>query len=142
LDRVNLVLDGRTGAILSRADFSTRPWLDRAIGTGVAAHEGALFGLANQLVSLFMVAGLVILSLSGLIMWWKRKPEGALGAPVPIGQVRFSAGLVALLLLLGIYFPFFGVSMIVVGLTEKFILRRIPPAQRWLGLSAAPVAQS
>ena len=136
--RVNLVLDGGTGAILSRADFNTRPWLDRIIGTGVAAHEGALFGLANQLVSLLMVAGLVTLSLSGLIMWWRRKPEGALGAPAPIGRVRFSPALVALLFVLGVYFPFFGGSMILVGLTEKFILRRIPQTQRWLGLSAAP----
>jgi uncharacterized iron-regulated membrane protein len=132
--RVDLVLDPITGAILKRTDFNSKPWLDRVIGTGIAAHEGQLFGFANQLVSLFTVIGLVTLSLSGLIMWWKRKPEGVLGAPAPIRRVRFSAGLIALLVLFGLYFPFLGGSMILVGLTERFLLRRIPITRNWLGL--------
>jgi uncharacterized iron-regulated membrane protein len=38
---------------------------------------------------------------------------------------------------LGLYFPFLGGSIILVLLTEKFILRRIRVTQRWLGLSPA-----
>jgi uncharacterized iron-regulated membrane protein len=134
--RVDLVLDPRTGAILKRKDFQSKPWLDRVIGTGIAAHEGQLFGVANQLVSLVTVMGLVTLSLSGLVMWRKRKPEAVLGAPAPLRRVRFSAGLIALIAVLGLYFPFLGGSIILVALTERFILRRIPSTQRWLGLAA------
>jgi len=137
--RVDLVLDGKTGAVLSRTDFHSKPWLDRVIGTGIAAHEGWLFGFANQMVSLFTVIGLVTLSLSGLTMWWKRRPEGVLGAPAPIRRVRFSFALVALLVVLGIYFPFLGGTMLFVGLSERYLLRRIPTAQRWLGLRAVAV---
>jgi uncharacterized iron-regulated membrane protein len=135
--RVDLVLDGNTGAVLSRTDFHSKPWLDRVIGTGIAAHEGRLFGFANQLVSLFTVIGLVTLSLSGLVMWWKRRPEGVLGAPAPMSPVRFSPLLIALLIVLGIYFPFLGGTMLLVGLNERFLLRHIPATQRWLGLRAA-----
>jgi uncharacterized iron-regulated membrane protein len=135
--RVELVLDGTTGAILSRTDFQSKPWLDRIIGTGIAAHEGQLFGFANQLVSLFTVIGLVTLSVSGLVMWRKRKPEHVLGAPAAIRPVRFSIGLVILMVLFGLYFPFLGGSMIVVILIEKFILRRMPATRLWLGLYAA-----
>jgi uncharacterized iron-regulated membrane protein len=134
--RVDLVLDGATGALLHRTDFAQKPWLDRAIGTGIAAHEGALFGVANQIVSLLTVLGLVALSVSGLAMWWKRKPEGALGAPISLGRVRFSAGLVGLMVVLGVYFPFLGGSMLLIGLTERFVLRRIPATRHWLGLQA------
>jgi LPXTG-motif cell wall-anchored protein len=134
--RTDLVLDATTGAILKRTGFSSKPWLDRVIGTGIAAHEGALFGLANQVVSLFTTLGLIALSLSGLVMWRRRKPEGVLGAPVAIRRVRFSYALIALMVILGIYFPFLGASMIVVGLTEKFVLRRIPASAHWLGLYA------
>jgi len=137
---VDLVLNPTTGAILKRTDFNSKPWLDRIIGTGIAAHEGALFGLANQLVSLFTTVGLVTLSLSGLIMWWKRRPEGVLGAPTPIRRVRFSAGLIAILVMLGLYFPFLGGSMILVALAERFILRKIPSTRRWLGLYSAQTA--
>jgi uncharacterized iron-regulated membrane protein len=132
--RVNLVLDGKTGAILSRQDFSTRPWLDRVIGTAIAIHEGQHFGLFNQLLGLFTAVGLVTLVVSGVVMWWRRRPEGALGAPQPLGRLRFSFGLVAAMVAFGIYFPLLGGSMILVGLTERFILRRIPGLRRWLGL--------
>lgn len=132
--RVNLTLDGKTGAILKRVDFSSGTWIDRAVGFGIAAHEGALFGVANQLLSLFTAVSLVTLTVSGLVMWWRRRPEGVLGAPQAIRRVRFSAALIALMIALGIYFPFLGVSMILVGLTERFVLRRMPLTQQWLGL--------
>ncbi len=134
---VNLELNPSTGAVLKRTGFASKPWLDRVIGTGIAAHEGALFGVANQLLSLFATVGLVTLSLSGLIMWWKRRPEGVLGAPTPIRRVPFSAGLIAILVVLGLYFPFLGGSMIFVALAERFILRKIPSTRRWLGLYSA-----
>jgi len=136
--RVDLVLDSKTGAILKQTDFHSKPWLDRVIGTGIAAHEGALFGIANQMFSLFTAVSLVTLSLSGLIMWWKCRPEGVLGAPVAQRRVRFSAALIALLVVFGLYFPFLGGTMILVFLTERFILRRIPVTQRWLGLYGVP----
>ena len=135
--RVDLLLDPETGSILKRTDFHSRPWLDRAIGTGIAVHEGQLFGLANQLLGLFTTIGLVTLSISGLAMWWRRKPEGTLGAPAPIRRVRFSASLIALLIAFGLYFPFLGGSMIVIALIERFLLRRLPTTQRWLGLQSA-----
>jgi uncharacterized iron-regulated membrane protein len=139
--QVDLVLDAKTATVLKRTGFSSKPLIDRAVGTGIAAHEGALFGWTNKLLSLFTASGLVLLSLSGLIVWRKRKPEtlpgepSVLGAPTPIHRVRFSAALITLMIGLGLYFPFLGGSMILVLLTEKFILRRIPATQHWLGLS-------
>ncbi len=94
-----------------------------------------MFGFANQMVSLFTVIGLVTLSLSGLVMWWRRRPEGVLGAPAAIRRVRFSAALVTLVVALGLYFPFLGGSMLLVFFAERFFLRRIPATQQWLGLS-------
>jgi uncharacterized iron-regulated membrane protein len=133
--RVDLVLNGQTGAVLKRTDFHSKPWLDRAIGFGIAAHEGQLFGLLNQLVSLFTTICLVILSVSGLLMWRKRRPENTLGAPQPIRRVRFSAGLIAILVAFGLYFPFLGGSMILVYLAERFCLHKLPVARHWLGLT-------
>jgi uncharacterized iron-regulated membrane protein len=135
--RVELTLDGKTAAILSRTDFSSKPWLDRVIGTGIAAHEGQLFGVANQIVSLLTVLGLVTLSVSGLAMWWKRKPERVLGAPAAYARPRFSLVLVALIVALGLYLPFLGGSIILVYVLDKFVFPRIPRLERWLGLRVA-----
>ncbi len=135
--RVDLVLDPTTGAILTRTDFRSRPRLDRVIGTGVAAHEGQLFGVANQLVSLFTAIGLVTLSLSGFIMWRRRRPDGVLGAPVPLRRIRLSWGLIAVLIIFGIYMPLLGGSMILVVLVERFVLRKIARTRLWLGLQTS-----
>jgi uncharacterized iron-regulated membrane protein len=59
-----------------------------------------------------------------------------LGATAPTRRVRFSAGLITLLIAFGLYFPFLGGSMILVALTERLLLRRLPTTQRWLGLNA------
>jgi uncharacterized iron-regulated membrane protein len=45
---VDLVVDGATGAIKDRKDFKDRHLIDRIVGTGIAAHEGQLFGWTNQ----------------------------------------------------------------------------------------------
>lgn len=127
-------VDGATGGIVSRASFAQRHWIDRAIGYGVAAHEGALFGLVNQLLGTLTALFLVILSVSGAVMWWRRRPVGLLGAPVPRSRPRFGAGLVGMVVVLGLYLPMFGATLIAMMLAERFVLRRIAPLREWLGL--------
>ena len=56
--RVDLVVDGATGVIKDRKDFQDRHLIDRIIGTGIAAHEGQLFGWPNQLLGLITAGGL------------------------------------------------------------------------------------
>jgi len=81
--RVELTLDGAQPAIVSRHDFSQRPLLDRVIDTGVAAHEGQLFAPLNQLLGLFTAVSLWLVCISAIVMWWRRRPAGVLGAPPP-----------------------------------------------------------
>ena len=139
--RVDLVVDGTTGAIKDRKDFKDRHLIDRITGTGIAAHEGQLFGWPNQLLGLATAAGLVLLTVSSVSMWWRRRDSGGLGAPLPAASPRFSLGLFILVVLFGIYLPLFGASLIAVLLVEWTILRRIPRIRDWLGLQA-PLAES
>ena len=78
-----LELDANTGEVLSDQGFDGKPTLDRVIGVGIAAHEGQLFGIANQLLGLFTALGLITMCVSAVVMWWRRRPEGALGVPAP-----------------------------------------------------------
>jgi len=135
--RTNLTLDPVTGAILQRVNFNQRPWMDRVVGIGVAAHEGHLFGWLNQVVNLLTAIGLIILCSSAVVLWWRRRPEDVLGAPTSLGRPRFTFGFAALIIALGIYLPFFGLTWIAMTLMEKFVLRKIPGVQRWLGLIPA-----
>src|SRR5450830_914252 len=134
--RVNLTLDPVGGTLLKRVDFSQRPLLDRVIGYGVAVHEGQLFGLANQLLGLLTACGLMTLSLSALVLWWRRRPQGALGAPPALAESRYPAVMLGVLVLLGLYLPLLGASMLVLWLLERCVLSRIRPLRDFLGLSA------
>jgi uncharacterized iron-regulated membrane protein len=132
--RVDLMVDGLTGAIKDRKDFSDKHLIDRVVGTGIAAHEGQLFGWPNQMLGLMTAMGLVLLSLSSVVMWWRRREPGELGAPKLSASPRFSLGLLLIVVFLGVYLPLFGISLVVVLILEKLLLKRIPPVQRWLGL--------
>jgi len=133
--RVNLVLDSTNSKVLKRVDFSQRPLLDRVIGYGVAAHEGQLFGLANQLLGLLTALGLVTLSLSALLLWWRRRPQGALGAPPALAESHYPAALLGMLVLLGLYLPLLGASMLSLWLLERYVLSRFSTLRDFLGLA-------
>jgi uncharacterized iron-regulated membrane protein len=133
--RSDATIDGATGRILSRTDFAQRHWIDRAIGYGVAGHEGALFGLANQILGTLTALFLIVLAVSGAVMWWRRRPIGQLGAPARLSRPAVGAGLVALIVALGLYLPMFGTTLVLVLIAEKILLRRLPRARRWLGLA-------
>ena len=132
--RASFVVEGKTGRIISSEYFKDLHWVDRTVSTGVAAHEGQLFGWPNQLLGLLTALGLLLLSVSGAIMWWKRRDEGVLGAPSMALSPRISWGLITVIVLLGIYLPLFGASLLLVFLAERFVLSRIPKIRTWLGL--------
>ncbi len=54
-----------------------------------------------------------------------------------MSRVRFSAGLVGFLVVFGVYMPFLGASIVLVAVVERFCLRKILVARRWLGLYGA-----
>jgi uncharacterized iron-regulated membrane protein len=135
--RVVVKLDPATGAVISRTDFAQHDLIDRIVGVGVAAHEGQLFGWPNQLLGVLIAISLVAVSISAVVLWWRRRVSGVLGAPAPAGEPRFSTGLAAIVVILGVLLPLFGLSLIIVAVAEWLVLRRVPGVRDWLGLAGA-----
>jgi uncharacterized iron-regulated membrane protein len=133
--RTTTTVDGATGTLTSRRDFAERHWLDRAVGYGIAAHEGALFGIINQLLGTLTALLLATLSVSGAIMWWRRRPDGLLGAPIPLSRPRYGPLLIGAIVLLAAAMPLFGATLALAGIFDRLLLPRWPTAQRWLGLA-------
>jgi uncharacterized iron-regulated membrane protein len=127
--------DPISGKEVARRNFADKHPIDRIVNYGIAWHEGQLFGVFNQIAGVLTALMLVTLSVSGFIMWRRRKPEGLLGAPPPApAKARGVAGIV---LLLAALLPMLAASLIVLWVVERLVLARIPPAARWLGLGAA-----
>lgn len=128
-------VDGATGAILAKGTFYDRPIVDRITSMGISAHEGHLFGWLNQAIGVFTAVSLILVAVSSVVLWWKRRPAGVLGAPKP-KPVRpaITAGLVAIIVCLSIVLPMLGTSIILLLIVERIVLRRIPSVRTWLGL--------
>jgi uncharacterized iron-regulated membrane protein len=139
--RSNLTVDGATGRVIERTDFAERHWIDQTIGYGVAAHEGQLFGIANQILGTLTALFLIGLSVSGIVMWWKRRPTGILGAPMALARPKIGAALVVSILLLAIYMPMFGLTLALVLLIEALALRQLESVRKWLGLRSVEKTQ-
>lgn len=135
--RATVWLDGRTGDVQRAQNFAQKGTLDRVIGFGIAAHEGHLFGWFNQLLGVLTTLGLVLLCVSGTILWWRRKPAKRLGAPTAMPAGNAAMVVTGLILALGVALPLVGLSMIAVLLLEWLVLRRIPALRHWLGLTPA-----
>ncbi|WP_066718708.1 PepSY-associated TM helix domain-containing protein [Sphingomonas pituitosa] len=138
--RTDLTLDGDTGRLLSRKDFAHRRLVDRLVGYGVAIHEGQAFGWLNQLLNLLTALGLILLAVSSVVLWWRRRPEGVLGAPRASMPQPAALAFFALVIALGLFLPLMGISLLLVLAAERLVLVRLPAARRWLGLRdrAAP----
>jgi uncharacterized iron-regulated membrane protein len=126
-----------TGKEVSREGFADKPVADRVIGYGIAWHEGQLLGLFNQLVGVATALMLITLAVSGFVMWRRRKPADRLGAPpLPPVPARIG-GVILIIAALAAFLPLLAGSLLVLWLTERVILRRIPGVARWLGLAKA-----
>ncbi len=135
--RTMLTLDPATGGIVREKGFRDSALVDRIVGYGIAAHEGQLFGPLNQALGVFTALSLIGLAVSGYVMWWQRRPDGRLGAPPALPDGRVGMGLGLLIIVLAVFLPVLGASLIAVASLEWLVLRRIGPVKAWLGLKAA-----
>lgn len=135
--REDVVLSAMTGEVLARKTFGEKHIIDQIVGVAIAAHEGQLFAPLNQVLGVLTALGLVTLCISAFVMWRRRAPQGALGAPPPIPDARIGWGLGAIILACAILLPVLGISLLVLGAVEWIALRRLPFVRKWLGLAPA-----
>ncbi|WP_394539679.1 PepSY domain-containing protein [Lysobacter enzymogenes] len=120
-------VDRYSGAVVGDTGFADYGLGAQAVELGVQLHMGRYFGRANQLVMLLPCIGIVVLSLSGAWMWWRRRPRGRLGAPPAPAPTRLRT--VALIAVgCGIAFPLLGASLLLVYALDRLLLARVP---RW-----------
>lgn len=112
-DARSLYVDGRTGAVAADMRWDQFGAGAKAFEWGIAVHQGQQYGWPNRLIMLGGCVAVWILGVSGLVMWWKRRPRGAgLGAPpVPPGP-RARAAVLGIVLPLALLYPLTGLSLL------------------------------
>lgn len=122
-DRINALVN-ISGTIQSVQHFADKGIIDRMIAYGVAAHEGQLFGIINQILNLLVATGLLTMSVAAMFMWFRRKPPGKLGAPTALPNGQLGVGAALVLLALGLLLPELGASLLLLYL-GSMISRRL-----------------
>ncbi|SEM85389.1 PepSY-associated TM helix domain-containing protein [Lihuaxuella thermophila] len=132
-DEATLHLDQYSGKVLDDFRFDDYGPVAKIISTGITLHKGTQFGLANQLAGLIVCLGIVAIAITGVIMWWKRRPQGKLGAPTLPKNFKMTKWAAIIIMALGVLFPLVGVSLIIALLLDFLVIRRIPKVKQWVG---------
>ncbi|MBM7062869.1 PepSY domain-containing protein [Pseudomonas sp. UL073] len=119
---VTLHLDQYSGEPLAAVRWAQYGTVARGVSLGIALHEGKLFGLANQLAMAGVCLLVLLSAVSGLVMWWKRRPQGSFGVPPLRHDLPLWKGAVLVMLLLGVAFPLVGGSLLAVWLLDRLLL--------------------
>lgn len=118
-----LHIDQYTGRVLADVRYAQYGPVARATELSVMLHEGKMFGLANQLVVLLICVMVLLGSVSGLVIWWKRRPARGLGAPPLRHDLPLWKTAVAVMAVIGVLFPLVGASLLLVAVLEYAVLR-------------------
>jgi uncharacterized iron-regulated membrane protein len=123
-----LGIDQYTGNVLTDISWADYSPLVKTVELGIAVHEGRLFGWTNLILNLIACLALVFIVISGIIMWWVRRPKGTIGIPAKFEGYQLAVGVLLITVLLGILMPMAGISIaavFVLDLLVRFVRRLI-----------------
>jgi uncharacterized iron-regulated membrane protein len=97
------------------------------MAVGIALHQGDL-GPLSALANVVFCLAVVLLCVSGIVMWWLRRPQGSgrLAAPSVPAQAPLWKGGAAVMLLTALAFPLAGGVLLAVLLLDGLLISRLP----------------
>ncbi|EHB53847.1 PepSY-associated TM helix domain protein [Mycolicibacterium rhodesiae JS60] len=132
-----LYLNQFSGATITNATAAQDGPLSKLTSFGIAMHMGNQMGWLTRISATVACLGVLLSALTGLLMWWKRRPSGQSGLPGPASAAtrantpkRAMVTVAVVAIVLGILFPAFGISLIVVLVAEAIIAARRDHASR------------
>jgi uncharacterized iron-regulated membrane protein len=84
IERDAIAVNGTTGEVVNRFDYSSEAWFNKLQTAGQLFHEGSLFGVFSQVLMSLLAAAIAVMIWYGYKMWWQRRPAGGMGAPPSI----------------------------------------------------------
>lgn len=123
-------IDQYSGKPLVDVGFADYGVIAKSIEVGTDLHMGQLFGRLNQLVMLLAAFAVILSSVTALVMWWKRRPDGRLGVPPYPVDRRVYAVLWLGAICFGVMFPVSGLLIAAMLVFDLLLVRTIPPLRR------------
>ena len=126
-------IDQYTGKILASVSYADYSVPGKAMAVGIALHEGQI-GVWNIVLNFIFASGMILISVSGIVMWWLRRPEKVLRfAPPPVdANVPLWKGAAVIAVALSIAFPMAGVALLGALIVDFVLISRVPLLRRFL----------
>lgn len=117
-------IDQYTGKVLADVRYADYSLGGKAMAVGIALHQGNL-GLWNTILNTVYCLFVVFMCVSGVVMWWKRRPAGALGAPRYPSDYRIPRGILVIGLAVAVAFPLTGIAIVAFALIDFLLPKRL-----------------
>ncbi|GAF24005.1 LOW QUALITY PROTEIN: uncharacterized iron-regulated membrane protein [Bacillus sp. JCM 19047] len=123
-DLATLHMDQYSGVLLTNVRYDDFSFGAKLVESGIALHEGRLFGWFNQFLGLLTCMGLMGIIGTSYVIWRKRAPKGSVGAPKRSKDKKTTWIVFSIMFGFGVLMPLVGFSLIVLLLFD-FIIRPI-----------------
>ena len=124
-DARSLYVDGVSGAVKADLRWSQFGVIAKGFEWGIAVHQGMQYGWINRIVMLIGCIAVWLLAISGLVMWWKRRPpslsRGRIGAPTAPPSHRARIAVLCIVIPLSILYPLTGLSLVAALLLDRAV---------------------
>ena len=98
----------------------------QTLNFGLGFHFGALFGVVGELLGIVACLAAIFFVVSGLVMWWQRRPAHAWGVPKAVAGpmwAPFPTALVVMTAILAALMPTFGLTLVAALAVDAVVLR-------------------
>lgn len=118
-----LYIDQYSADILHVTRGDDIPMMTVALLYALPIHQGSIFGLPTKILAFLVALTLMVSAITGAWMWWVRRPKGTAGLPRRYEDVSVPRWIGVLILVLSIFLPVVGISLIVVLIADWFWVR-------------------
>ena len=126
-------VDRYSGNILADVRYEDYSPFAKFMAVGIALHMGTM-GLWSVLANTVFCLAVIFLSVSAIVLWWKRRPAGVsrLAAPPMPKDMPLWQGAVLVGLAVSMAFPLAGLTLLAVLILDALILSRVPKLKQML----------
>ncbi|MBC2607853.1 PepSY-associated TM helix domain-containing protein [Pelagicoccus albus] len=111
-------IDQHTGEILLSTSSESFPLPTHLTLLFYPIHTGSIFGLGTKVLAVLSCLLITAMSATGVWIWWRRRPQGKLGAPRrPVGN-EVPRWIAWFTIALAIFLPTVGATLLLIGLAS------------------------
>lgn len=119
-------LDQYSGRILGEVTWQDYNFIAKTLAVGISLHQGDI-SIINKLLNALFCLAFIVVSVTGGVMWWMRRPSGQrkLGTPPKFGDARlWKTGLVTVIVI-SVLFPLAGATIVTAMLLDWLLFSRV-----------------